>query len=62
VRKSAPSLLRPILKPRKILVKGALRASLRNPFGALGHESCRGFRGAYRTDGQVRALHWMGKA
>jgi hypothetical protein len=25
-----PSLRRPILKPRKIVVKGALRASLRN--------------------------------
>jgi hypothetical protein len=46
------------MKPRKIVVKVALRASLRDqPFGLpLDHESCRGFSGAYRKDGKVRAL------
>jgi hypothetical protein len=46
------------MKPRKIVVKVALRASLRDqPFGLpLDHESCRGFPGAYRRDGRVRVL------
>jgi hypothetical protein len=51
-----PSLRRPILKPRKIGVKGALRASLCDPFGTLDPESWRGVSGAYRRDGQVRGL------
>jgi hypothetical protein len=55
--KRRPSLRRPILKPRKIAVKGALRASLRDPFGPPDRESWRGFIGAYRSDGGVRA--WL---
>jgi hypothetical protein len=48
-----PSLRRPIMKPRQIVVKGALRASLRDrPFGLpLDHESCEDSSGAYRKDG-----------
>jgi hypothetical protein len=44
------------VKPYKIAVKGALRASLRDPFGPLDRDSCHGFTGAYRKDGWVRAL------
>ena len=59
VLQEVPSLRRPIMKPRKIVVKVALRASLRDqPFGPLDHESCRGFIGAYRRDGRVRGLHF----
>jgi hypothetical protein len=45
-----------ILKPRKIVLKGALRASLCDPCGTLDHESCRGFSGAYRRNGQELAI------
>ena len=51
-----PSLRRPIRKPRKIVVKGALRTSLLDPCGTPDHDSWRGFTGAYRSDGMVRAL------
>jgi len=43
------------MKPRKIVVKGALRASLRDPFGTLDHESCRGFSGR-RSEGWPRPI------
>jgi hypothetical protein len=55
-RKSGPSLRRPILKPRKIAVKGA-RYRSRRFAQTPDRESCRGFSGAYRRDGQVRA--WL---
>jgi hypothetical protein len=56
--KTGPSLRRLIMKPRKMVVKSALRASLGDqPFGLpMDHESCRGFIGAYRRDGRVRVL------
>ena len=48
-----PSLRRPILKPRKIAVKGALRARFARPWTAnLGEDSS----GAYRRDGGLGAL------
>jgi len=56
VLQRAPSLRRPIMKPRKIVVKGAPRASLRDPSRTLDHESRRGFLGAYRRDDRLRAL------
>ena len=51
-------LRRPIMKPCKIAVKSALRASLRDPFGPPDRDSCHGFIGAYRMDGHVRTLVW----
>jgi hypothetical protein len=52
-RKDGPSGRRRIVKLRKIVVKGTPQGvSLRDPFGNLDHESCRGFSSAYRTDGQ----------
>jgi hypothetical protein len=47
-----PSLRRLILKPRKIVVKGA--PSARRSAQTLDHGSWRGFTGAYRKDGWVR--------